>query len=57
MPRRPKTITETPPEEENTTEKDKLLTKNAKSRSKPKSEPPKPTKIRVEKGDFFIEFK
>ena len=57
MPRRPKPVKESQPDEENTTVKDKLLPKTTKSRNKPKTEPPTPTKIRVEKGDFIIEFK
>jgi hypothetical protein len=50
MPRKAKPITNPPPEEKNMTEKPKKISKSKKQIAEP-------TKIRIERGDFFIEFK
>ena len=57
MPRRPKPIIDPQPETKNATETTKEMPKTEKQPNKHKKSTPEPIKIRVEKGDFFIEFK
>ena len=57
MPRRPKTVILPHPEEKVVIEKPKEISKSEKRSNNRKKTDPEPMKLRVERGDFFIEFK